>query len=148
MSYRIHLVNSKGESFQILGNNEYADGLKEWIENEGGTVDEDLCFSHQIKDLDKLIDIFEKYIDTQDKWRSKKPFEVDIYNLRPNEENPIKKSLTTGMLMKIENGIIFVSAKTVLFFEKDIERQINFDNGKTSYKFKIKKGKKLYIRAG
>ena len=150
MSYRIHLENDKGESFQILGNNEYADGLKEWIEFEGGTVDEDNCFLHKIKDLNKLIEIFENYIVAQDKWRSKEPYSVDIFNLRPNNEIAKRRSLTYRMLHKIEDGIIFVSAQTILFFEESIIKELYYggQTGKTKYLYKIKEGRSLYIKAG
>ena len=148
MSYRIHLLNSKGTMYQILGNNEYADGLKEWIENEGDKVDADTCFVHRIKDLNKLIEIFEKYITTQDEWRSKEPYSVDIFNLRATDKIAETRSLTYQMLKKIEDGIIFITAQTVLFFEDDIVKELWVEKGKVSYKYKIKEGCSIYITAG
>ena len=131
-----------------MGNNQYAEGLKEWIISEDGAVDEDYCFDHQIQDLNKLINILEDYIDYQDEWRSQEPFNVNIYNLRPKDKIAKKGSLTYRMLNKIEDGIIFVSAKTIDFFKDDIEKNISFEDGIVSYIYEIKEGHKIYISAG
>ena len=147
MSYRVHLVNNKGESFQIFGNGVGYQPLFDFIISEGGTVDEDGCFSHTIKDVDKLIRVFEQYVLDFDKRQLDYPekYRTDIYNLRPDEYSVRTKSLTFHALNLMDNGIMFVSASAVKFWNDDLIRKLDDDWTKIKYNFSIRPGHTIRI---
>jgi len=145
MSYRTHITNGKGKSWQVFGNNVCFEPLIEFVKKEGGNVDEDDCYDCEIKDVDRLIEVIEEYIIEQDKRRTK--YGGNIFDLRPDKIAENGMSLTYHMKYMREEAIIFASAYTLEFLEDDIERTLN-DDSKIGYTSKIKEGHHIYVSAG
>ena len=62
MSYRVNVINKKGEEMLIFGNNELPDAFKSEIVKQGAKLDEYDEFRFAVKDINGIIDSIEEYI--------------------------------------------------------------------------------------
>ena len=146
MAYRTYVGTTGKSEIQILGNNEYYQPFIDELVKQGIKVDEDGCYGIEtikaIKDIQPFVDILEQYIWEKDK--ETKMYNVDIFNLRPNEKTLIK-DLTFQMRELKEGGYIFVSAKLVDYLKDNLD--MKYDREKHKYVYKIKDGKRVWFSA-
>lgn len=146
MAYRTYVGTTGKNDIQILGNNEYYQPFVDELIKQGVKVDDDKCYgleeSSVIKDIQPFIDILEQYIWEKDK--ETKIYDVDIFNLRPNE-NTLIKDFTFRMRELKENGYIFVSANLVDYLKDNLD--IKYDIEKRKYIYKAKDGKQIWFSA-
>lgn len=146
MAYRTYVGTTGKSEIQILGNNEYYQPFIDELIKQGIKVDDDGCYglgeNNIIKDIQPFIDILEQYIQEKDK--ETKMYNIDIFNLRPNEKDLIK-DFTFKMRELKENGYIFVSANLVDYLKDNLDME--YDIEKNKYIYKIKDGKQVWFSA-
>lgn len=146
MAYRTYVGTTGKSEIQILGNNEYYQPFIDELIKQGVKVDEDGCYGidviKPVKDIQPFVDILEQYI--WDKDKETKMYNVDIFNLRPNEKDLIK-DFTFKMRELKENGYIFVSANLVDYLKDNLDME--YDIEKNKYIYKIKDGKQVWFSA-
>lgn len=146
MAYRTYVGTTGKNDIQILGNNEYYQPFVDELKKQGIEVDVDGCYGVEtiraIKDIQPFIDILEQYI--WDKEKETKIYDVDIFNLRPNE-NTLIKDFTFRMRELKENGYIFVSANLVDYLKDNLD--IKYDIKNRKYIYKAKDGKQIWFSA-
>lgn len=146
MAYRTYVGTTGKEDIQILGNNEYYQPFVDELVKQGINVDDDGCYGFKensvIKDIQPFINILEQYI--WDKDKETKNYNIDIFNLRPNEKTLIK-DFTFRMRELKEDGYIFVSANLVDYLKENLD--MKYDIEKHKYIYKIKDGKQIWFSA-
>lgn len=155
MAYRTYVGTTGKDEIQILGNNEFYQPFIDELKRQGIKVDDDWCYGidfnecdelehtrTSIKEIQPFVDILEKYIWEKDE--ETKLYNVDIFNLRP-DETTIIKDFTFRMRELQENGYIFVTANLINYLKENLD--MKYDIEKKKYVYEIKDGKKVWFSA-
>lgn len=146
MSFRIQAYDYKVKKdysgngdicHQIYSNNDFPKKLREYLIAKGVELDEDSCFlDYEIKNIQEFLEVmFEIH---------KEQTDDSYWDLKPTlrEINTVY-DLISHCEYKIDCAIIFIIYNFVQVFDDFIERY--WDDGSKGIKYKLKKGKHIYL---
>ena len=144
MAYRTYVGTTGKKNIQILGNNESYEPFIYELQRQGIEVNEDGCFSGDIKDLQPIIDVLEKYIMDINE-HTMKYKNRNIFDMTPSKEQIDSMGLTMSLVELRENAYIFVTANLIEYLGDNIG--LIYDEKLNRFVYKIKKGKKVWFEA-
>lgn len=157
MSYRTYI-----EDEQVFGNNEYYSEWIEFVKSQGIEVDEDGCYSGEIKEFMPALFVVESIVlrlnrereALKEKWNGRLSFErpilslFDFQNIPPKVENQdYETSLFDELFGIVKNSYAFMPYAFFKACEDKLEKDHVFATPNHFYCFKLKVGETIHIEA-
>lgn len=113
-------TNRKLGHYQVLGNNEFSNPLRDELIRQGAIIDSEGCLEGKITELQPIIDKLEEYIfEKEEHFNALTDFDgkaMNIFDLTPTEDERI--NFTNKILWKQKHAYIFASANLINFLSQ------------------------------
>lgn len=147
MSYR---TTVNGE--QLFGNNECYTKWIDFIKSQGIEVDGDYCYSGEIVDVDKALDVLEDITsDVYEKYN--KHLKKNLYDLSETvgfwtKGKSCGQGIYDALSSIVECSYMFVPYYFIQLCGDSVEEYIGWADDRRFHRFRIKDGCKITVKAG